>query len=56
MTKAEEKRIARKRRADIHAEYVASGAKSYRAFALMKGDLTPMRYWQLLSKAAKEIT
>lgn len=54
MTKAEEKLIARTRRAAIHAEYRASGAKNYRQFALLKGDLTTVRYWQILSMAEKE--
>lgn len=55
MTKAEEKRIARQRRAEIYAEYLASGLTSYRKFALMKGDLTTVRYWQILSMAAREL-
>lgn len=54
MTKDEEKAAARQRRAEFYAEYLASGKKNYRQFALMKGDLTVVRYWQILSKAAKE--
>ena len=55
MTKDEEKAAAKQRRAELYAEYQASGKKNYRQFALMKGDLTVVRYWQMLSKAAKEL-
>lgn len=59
MTKDEEKAAAKQRRAELYAEYqVWDGGgkkKNYRQFALMKGDLTVVRYWQMLSKAAKEL-
>lgn len=55
LTKDEEKAAAKQRRADLYAEYLVSGKKNYRQFALMKGDLTVVRYWQMLSKAAKEL-
>lgn len=49
---------AKARRAELYKEYQESGAKNYRQFALGKKDdgsgLTVVRYWQMLSKAAKE--
>lgn len=58
LTKDEEKVAAKQRRAELYAEYLAwdgGKKKNYRQFALMKGDLTVVRYWQMLSKAAKEL-
>lgn len=45
---------AKARRAEILKDFENSGEKSYRKYALMKGDMTVVRYWQILRKAKKE--
>lgn len=57
-TMQEVKDKAKARRSELYAEYLASGEKNYRQFALKKKEggegMTVVRYWQMLSKAAKE--
>lgn len=48
------KDTAKDRRKKFYEEFKASGAKNFRQFAKSKGDLTVVRYWQMLSKAEKE--